>query len=354
MQSQPVKRVMSSALAATAVVAVVTFQSPATASPNPAPQTPPVAQQPAESDALQRYYDLSERAEKLNEEHLRAQEDLEAKQDELRQANRQLTGAQQAKKRAEADEERYRVDVDRFAGASFASGSQMNRMSALLTGDSAQDFLERSSALDVIAADRNKALSKLRGAVDSAAAAEKQATDARNKASAAEDAAAELENDISERKDRLDEQIAEAEEAAGLLNEAESASLQDVGADPGEVTAPGAAAQTAVNAALGKRGSPYVYGATGPDTFDCSGLTSWAYQQAGVSIPRTASSQQSGAGTPVSRDQLAPGDLVFSGSPAYHVGIYVGDGQMVHAPTTGDVVKVSPLQDEYSGAVRVA
>ncbi|KID30498.1 NlpC/P60 family protein [Prauserella rugosa] len=354
MQSQPVKRVVSCALAASAVVAVVTFQSPATASPNPAPQTPPVAQQPAPSDALEKYYELSERAEKLNEEHLQAQENLEAKQSELRQANKQLTNAQQAKKRAESDEERYRVDVDRFAGASFASGSQMNRLSALLTGDSAQDFLERSSALDVIATDRNRALSRLRGAVDSAAAAEKQAEGARNKAAAAKNAAAKLESDIAERKERLDEQIAEAEEAAGLLNDSEQASLQDTGADVGEVKAPGPAAQAAVDAALGKRGSPYVYGATGPDTFDCSGLTSWAYQQAGISIPRTASSQQSGAGTPVSRDQLQPGDLVFFGSPAYHVGIYVGNDQMVHAPTEGDVVKVSPLQEEYSGAARVA
>ncbi|GAA1202998.1 Cell wall-associated hydrolase, NlpC family [Prauserella alba] len=353
-QSQPVKRVISSALAASAVVAVVTFQSPATASPNPALQTPPVSQQQTQSEALDQYYELSEKAEKLNEAHLQAQSDLEKKQGELGDAKQRLRNAKQAKQRASANEERYRKDVDRFAGASFASGSQMNKMSALLTGDSAQDFLERSSALDVLATDRNKALSKLRGAVDSAAAAEQKAQQARNQAAKAKNAAAKLEGDIASRKEALDEKIAEVREASGLLNDSEQEQLQDTGPDVGPVTAPGPAAQTAVDTAMAQIGKPYSWGATGPDSFDCSGLTSYAYDAAGISIPRTAADQQAGAGTPVSRDQLAPGDLVFSGSPAYHVGIYIGDGQMVHAPTEGEPVKVGPLQDEYSGAVRVA
>jgi len=113
----------------------------------------------------------------------------------------------------------------------------------------------------------------------------------------------------------------------------------------------GGAAVAEARAQLGK---PYQYGAGGPGSFDCSGLTSWAWRAAGVSLPHSAAAQQ-GSGSPVSRGDLRPGDLVFFGSPAYHVGIYVGDGMMIHAPTTGDVVKMSPLSymSDYSGATRV-
>ncbi|MDQ1743631.1 MAG: peptidoglycan DL-endopeptidase CwlO [Pseudonocardiales bacterium] len=113
-------------------------------------------------------------------------------------------------------------------------------------------------------------------------------------------------------------------------------------------------AGAAVSAARAQLGKPYQYGASGPGSFDCSGLTAWAWRAAGVSLPHSAAAQH-GVGSPVSRGDLRPGDLVFFGSPAYHVGIYVGDGMMIHAPTTGDVVKMSPLSymSDYSGATRV-
>ncbi|WP_199430184.1 NlpC/P60 family protein [Qaidamihabitans albus] len=350
MQSHPVKRVVSGALAASAVIAAVTFtQSPVAASPIPAPQQPPSSS----SDALSKYRELAGQAEKLNQEYLQAKEDLAAKQGELESANSELKDAQRSQRQAKQAEERYRAEVDKFAGASFTSGAQLNKLSALLTGNSAQDFLERSSALDVLATDKNAALSKLSDAVAQAASAEQQAADAQRRAQDAKDAAARLKSDIEARKDTLDDQLAELEEQAGLLSDEDQAAQQDIGAEVGEIQAPGPAAETAINAALGKRGSPYSWGATGPSSFDCSGLTQWAYSQAGISIPRT-SSAQSTHGTPVSRSQLQPGDLVFFYSPVSHVGIYIGNGQMVHAPTSGDVVKVSPLQDQFSGARRVA
>lgn len=96
-----------------------------------------------------------------------------------------------------------------------------------------------------------------------------------------------------------------------------------------------------VAAALSRVGAPYVWGSTGPDSFDCSGLVYWAFQQVGKTVPRVSDAQIWG-GTSVSLDDLQPGDVVgYSGGG--HVGIYIGDGQMVHAPTTGDVVKVVPV-----------
>jgi cell wall-associated NlpC family hydrolase len=87
-----------------------------------------------------------------------------------------------------------------------------------------------------------------------------------------------------------------------------------------------------------------VWGATGPSSFDCSGLTSWAYAQAGVSIPRT-SQAQSGAGTHLSLSQLQPGDLVLFYGDLHHIGLYAGNGMVLHAPRTGQNVKIEPVSD---------
>ncbi len=93
-------------------------------------------------------------------------------------------------------------------------------------------------------------------------------------------------------------------------------------------------------------GVPYVYGGASPSGFDCSGLTQYVYGQAGISIPRTASAQQSAA-TPVSSPQ--PGDLVFFGYPAYHVGIYVGNGMMIDSPKPGTSVQYRSIFSGVSG-----
>lgn len=99
--------------------------------------------------------------------------------------------------------------------------------------------------------------------------------------------------------------------------------------------------QRALDAALTKLGSPYVWGASGPNAFDCSGLVQWAYRQAGVSVPRTTYDQVKG-GSAVGRGDLQPGDVVlFYG--AEHVGLYAGNGMVVHAPTEGQPVKRAPL-----------
>jgi cell wall-associated NlpC family hydrolase len=101
-------------------------------------------------------------------------------------------------------------------------------------------------------------------------------------------------------------------------------------------------AEVAVQTALAQIGDPYVYGAAGPDAFDCSGLTMYAWSAAGVALSHS-SSVQSTQGTPVSISALVPGDLVFYYSPVSHVGMYIGGGNIVHAPHTGTTVQIASL-----------
>ncbi|OIJ67424.1 NlpC/P60 family protein [Streptomyces mangrovisoli] len=125
--------------------------------------------------------------------------------------------------------------------------------------------------------------------------------------------------------------------------------------DPGSggSTATGSRAAAAVSYAYSKLGSPYVWGATGPGAFDCSGLAQAAYRAAGVSLPRTTYAQID-AGRRVSRSELEPGDLVFFYSGISHVGIYVGNGMMIHAPNPSEPVKLAPVDEmPFAGATRV-
>ncbi|MFD4597060.1 NlpC/P60 family protein [Streptomyces sp. NPDC058464] len=121
----------------------------------------------------------------------------------------------------------------------------------------------------------------------------------------------------------------------------------------GSVAATDSRAAAAVAYAYSKLGSPYVWGATGPDAFDCSGLAQAAYRSAGVSIPRTTYAQID-AGRRVSRSELQPGDLVFFYSGISHVGIYIGNGQMIHAPNPSAPVRIAPIDEmPFAGATRV-
>lgn len=124
----------------------------------------------------------------------------------------------------------------------------------------------------------------------------------------------------------------------------------------GTVVAPPPTHGGVVGAAMSRLGSPYVWGAAGPSTFDCSGLVMWAFAQIGVSVPHSTYALYA-MGTAVSKDQLQPGDLVFFDGLG-HMGIYLGGGQFVHAPHSGDVVKVSSLGESwyastYVGARRI-
>jgi cell wall-associated NlpC family hydrolase len=122
------------------------------------------------------------------------------------------------------------------------------------------------------------------------------------------------------------------------------------------VVAPPSTHGGVVGVAMSQLGTPYVWAGAAPGGFDCSGLVMWAYAQVGVSLPHSTYAQYN-VGVPVSRDQLQPGDLVFFDGLG-HVGIYIGGGQFVHAPHTGDVVKISGMGEgwyssTYVGARRI-
>ena len=107
-----------------------------------------------------------------------------------------------------------------------------------------------------------------------------------------------------------------------------------------------------MQAALSRVGSPYQWGAAGPDSFDCSGLTMWAWAQAGVSLPHNSGAQYA-ATRRVEQGDWQPGDLLFYGSPIHHVGLYIGGGRVVEAPYTGTTVRVaSAARPDYVGAGR--
>jgi len=156
-------------------------------------------------------------------------------------------------------------------------------------------------------------------------------------------------------------------EAAQQRRLAAAAQVRVAGqADPPPVTGVGVGASTpegstvappnvhggVVGVAMHYLGVPYVWGGASPRGFDCSGLVMYVYSQIGVSLPHS-SYAQAAMGTPVSMSQLEPGDLVFF-TGASHVGIYIGGGQFIHAPHTGDVVKISSLSGYYSSAFYTA
>jgi cell wall-associated NlpC family hydrolase len=112
------------------------------------------------------------------------------------------------------------------------------------------------------------------------------------------------------------------------------------------VPAPPARYGGVVGIAMQYLGTPYVYGGASPGGFDCSGFAMYVFAQIGVSLPHNAAAQY-GMGTPVDQSQLQPGDLVFFNGLG-HMGIYVGGGSFIHAPHTGDVVKISPMAGWYA------
>lgn len=356
MASQRTKRAIRAGLSVTAAAALLTFV------PGPALALPLAYQQPASpdtaSEALDQYKKLSAQVEQVNEDLLAAKIDLGKKNAALAKANQDLAAAKSAQKQAAADEEAFRGQVDNLTNASF-QGARFNKLSALLTGSSADDFLERASALGVIAADNEEALSKLTGAVNLAEDARDKAADAQKRAADATAAAKTLTNKITKTRNNLNAQIDKVEDAYAELSGAAKDTLMGNEDKSIYLGGPGVGGEAA-RQAMSQRGDMYVWGAAGPDTYDCSGLTMWAYGQAGISLPHS-SRAQFGYGKSVPYGQWKEGDLLFYGSSAgsiHHVAMYIGGGQLVHASQSGTPVQTADAPNgggsDYLGAKRIA
>ncbi|ATE53430.1 C40 family peptidase [Actinosynnema pretiosum] len=316
MASRPAQRTIRAALATTAAAVLVTGL----------PLTQASAQPGSAEDALKKYNDLSTEAGRLNDEHLKAQEDLKAKQGDLDKANGDLQNAKSA-------EESHRGDVDALTEASF-EGARFNQLSALLVSDSQQDFLNRATALEVLASANSESIQGLSDAVV-------QADDAQKRASEATEGARKAAEDIANRKNDLDKQVGEAREQYRSLSAAQKSKLASIG-DTSTVNVPAGTAGTALAFALAQRGKPYVYGSNGPNSWDCSSLIQAAYRQAGVSVPRTSYGQAT-VGRSVSRSEVKAGDIIVYYSSQSHVAMAVDGVRAVHASTEGVPVKIADI-----------
>ena len=254
---------------------------------------------------------------------------------------------------AEAAVAVYEPQLRAIAQSGYTGKSQ-SRVAAFLTSESADELVQQMTTLDMLAHHTNGVVAEVAAARAAAAEAKAAADQAAANAQAGLD---QLEAQQAE----VQKKVADYQADFARLSAAEQTAVTTALAGPalrapsvGSLPpAPGPAAAMAVSIALGKVGAPYVWGSTGPDGFDCSGLTSYAYGAAGVALPHS-SRAQSAMGVEVARADLQPGDLVFFYSPISHVGLYIGNGMMVHARTYGQPVAVTSVdQRGYRFAKRV-
>ncbi|GAB2557289.1 peptidoglycan hydrolase RipC [Nocardia heshunensis] len=307
----------------------------------------PVSAPTTAGEAVQRLIDLSRQSEQLNQQALNAQADLDAKVATQTTAEKKAADATATLDAAKAEISRYQPVVDR-AATSALLGSRTNRLTSLLVSNSPQQLLDQMSIVDLVGARTSEQLSQYQKATDAAAAAQNIATTAADAARAASTAADAIRTDLESKRAALQGSMAGVIAAWGQLSAGDKSALAGSMFPPGfdrdtllRGLVPGSGT-SALAAGLTRVGDPYVWGATGPDQFDCSGLVQWAFHQVGKNVPRT-SQQQSDFGTPVAEKDLQPGDIVFFYSDISHVGIYAGNGLMLHASTFGVPVQVAPM-----------
>lgn len=282
--------------------------------------------------------------DRLHEEAERATERFNEAGERAEHLKDQVAHARDRVARSQERINRMREALGSVAGAQYRSGG-MDPALALLLSQDPDGYLEAAAGLARISERHSVALSDLR---------REQRSLGQDRAEASRDLA-ELErtrNAVTRHKRTVEHKLGEARRLLNTLPEemreaydrpARSGrdGLPDLSALSGLTAAsPHAAAATA--AARGAVGRPYVWGANGPSGFDCSGLVQWSYAQAGVGLPRT-SQAQANAGHRVPLSQARPGDIVTYRSDASHVGMYVGNGQVVHAPYPGAAVRYDPV-----------
>jgi cell wall-associated NlpC family hydrolase len=288
-----------------------------------------------------------------------ASHQLEVVTEQLNEAKVQLESQQATVATADkaAADAQARLDaldgqIRQLARSAYTSDG-FSRLDVLLTSSSADEFVHQLGTLDAIAGHTNSVVAEVAAVADDADKAQASADEAEARAQKSYD-------EIAAQQKDLEAKIADYQRQYDALTAPQQQQVDrahggDSQAVPSGVIASSAAAQAAVDTALAQVGDPYVWGAGGPDAFDCSGLTQYAFSVAGVSLPHSSSSQ-SKMGMAVSRSELQPGDLVFFYSPVSHVGMYIGNGQMVHASTSGQPVKVADLDSmgSYNSARRIA
>ncbi|MFW6866037.1 NlpC/P60 family protein [Nocardioides sp. CPCC 206347] len=290
---------------------------------------------------------VRDRVEKLLHQAEQASERYNDAKLELTELNRELRSLKADQSRQGDALDGVRSDVRDSIIQRYQTGG-LGPTGELLSSDS-EAFLDELSTLSTITGLQDGLLSDYDNELEAYSIRESQTAKRRNDI-------ADLKATLAAEKKAADSKLAKAESLLSRLEEEERAEIlsRDGGVrapDASSIPASGRAA-VAIKYALAQVGDSYVYGAAGPNAWDCSGLMMVAWGQAGVGLPHS-SRAQAGAGARVSKSQLKPGDLVFYYSPISHVGMYIGNGMIVHAANPGAGVKVSSVDEmPYSGAVR--
>lgn len=289
---------------------------------------------------------VNARIDRLYEQAEGATEKFNAVAERTGKLRRQVEHTQDAVARGQSKVNRLRDALSSLAGAQYRGGGIDPTVALMLTEDP-DGFLDKAATLDRIGSRQSLKLRQLRSAQRALA---QQRGEASGKLAQLDS----LQGSLKRQKRNVQKKLGAAQRLLSRLTPDERAKRERSSRDGDRHKAPGGAtpgsgmkassgrAADAVAAARSAVGKPYVWGATGPGSFDCSGLTQWAYGQAGTSIPRTSQAQRS-AGRQVPLGQARPGDLVVYRDDASHVGMYVGGGQVVHAPHPGAAVRYDPV-----------
>jgi peptidoglycan DL-endopeptidase CwlO len=291
--------------------------------------------------------DVEARVDRLYHEAEMASERYNDVRLELKELNQDLASIKADERRQDERLEAVRHQVQDSIVRQY-QGENLSAVGQIVVSDDPGAFLGQLSTMS--------SFNDLQSQMFSDYSRELKALDIRRDATAQRaNQVSELKAQLAKEKATIDKKVDEAESLLDRLKEEQrermmAASRSDVRTPP-TVPASGRAG-AAVSYAMAQVGDAYVYGATGPDAYDCSGLTMASWAQAGVALPHSSSAQY-GSGPQVPASALQPGDLVFYYSPISHVGMYIGNGMIVHAANPSTGVQVAGLYSmPYSGAVR--
>lgn len=310
--------------------------------------TTPVATAEDIDTLIVRMEEVSHEATATSEEVKQLESDIEEGQGRIHSLRADADTARQRAEAARVARADFQEDVDDLAGVKYR-GLMIDPVTNAIAAATPQNAIDRASYLATLTRNTERAVDKL---AETTAEAGRAHTDAERFLAEANFQQSQLERrhrELAEEQQALQERIHRIEEQVAALDAAARAAWENKN---NPLSPDLAGASGVVAAALSKLGSPYGWGATGPNQFDCSGLMFWAYQQQGRTIPRTSQAQLAG-GTPVSRAELQPGDLVGYYPGITHVGMYIGNGQLVHASDYGIPVQVVSVDSmPWAGAVR--